>query len=180
MKFEFQPTLRGELVILRPLRADDWAAVYAAGSDPLIWEQHPYSDRYKEENFREYFQGAMDSGGAFAVLDATTGETIGCTRYHNLDEATSQVEIGWTFLARSRWGGAYNGEMKRLLLRHAFRFVETVVFRVGLKNFRSQRAVQKIGGIRAGNVPHELGGEVALFRIARENFAPSGAQTTAR
>jgi RimJ/RimL family protein N-acetyltransferase len=171
MPFEFQPTLRGELVTLRPLRSEDWAGVYAVGSDPLVWEQHPYPDRYKEENFREYFQGAMDSGGAFAVLDAKTGETIGCTRYHSLDESANQVEIGWTFLARSRWGGAHNGEMKRLMLRHAFQFVGTVTFRVGLTNFRSQRAVEKIGGIRAGNVPDERVGEVALFKISRESFA---------
>jgi RimJ/RimL family protein N-acetyltransferase len=171
MAFEFQPTLSGELVTLRPLRADDWSAVYAAGCDPLIWELHPYPNRYQEPEFREYFQGAMDSGGAFAVLDAKTGETIGCTRYYNLDEATSQIEIGWTFLARSRWGGAYNGEMKRLMLRHAFRFVETVVFRVGLTNFRSQRAVEKIGGVRAGNVPYERGGEVALFKITHDSFS---------
>src|SRR5579862_5005192 len=101
MHFELQPTLRGELVTLRPLRADDWGAVYAAGSDPLIWEQHPYRDRYKEPEFREYFRGAMDSGGAFAVLDRKTGEVIGCTRFYNLDETASQIEIGWTFLVRS-------------------------------------------------------------------------------
>lgn len=169
MPFELQPTLRGELVTLRPLLADDWAAVYAAGSDPLVWEQHPYPDRYKEPEFREYFRGAMESGGAFAVLDAKTGEVIGCTRFHSLDEAASQVEIGWTFLVRPRWGGAFNGEMKRLMLRHAFQFVQTVEFRVGLTNFRSQRAVQKIGGVRAGNVPYERGGEVALFKINRES-----------
>lgn len=171
MTFELQPTLRGELVALRPLRAEDWDRVYAVGSDPLVWEQHPYPDRYQEPEFREYFRGAMASGGAFAVLDATSGEIIGCTRFYNLDQAAGQIEIGWTFLARSRWGGRYNGEMKRLMLRHAFRFVETVVFRVGLTNFRSQRAVGKIGGVRAGNVPYERGGEVALFRITRDAFA---------
>ena len=173
MHFELQPTLRGELVTLRPLRADDWGAVYAAGSDPLIWEQHPYRDRYKEPEFREYFRGAMDSGGAFAVLDRKTGEVIGCTRFYNLDETASQIEIGWTFLVRSRWGGAYNGEMKRLMLRHAFCFVETVVFRVGLANVRSQRAVEKIGGLRAGNVAYERGGEVALYRFRRPDFPPA-------
>lgn len=171
MTFELQPTLRGELVALRPLRAEDWDGVYAVGSDRLVWQQHPYPDRYMEPEFREYFRGAMESGGAFAVLDAATGEIIGCTRFYNLDQAAGQIEIGWTFLARSRWGGRYNGEMKRLMLRHAFRFVETVVFRVGLTNFRSQRAVEKIGGVRAGNVPYERGGEVALFKISRDAFA---------
>jgi RimJ/RimL family protein N-acetyltransferase len=106
MTFELQPTLCGELVTLRPLQAEDWDAVYAVGSDPLIWEQHPYPDRYKEAEFREYFRGAMESGGAFAVLEAKTGEIIGCTRYYNLDEAASQIEIGWTFLTRSRLGAA--------------------------------------------------------------------------
>ncbi len=35
-----QPVLEGEHVRLRPLRPDDWEALFAVASDPLIWEQH--------------------------------------------------------------------------------------------------------------------------------------------
>lgn len=144
--FELQPHLSGALVDLRPLRREDWSAVFAAASDPLIWEQHPSNDRYKKEVFREFFESAMDSGGAFAVLDLVTGEVIGSTRYCNHVPEQSQIEIGYTFLARSHWGGRYNGEMKRLMLDHAFRFVDSVVFTIGPENWRSRRAVEKIGG----------------------------------
>jgi RimJ/RimL family protein N-acetyltransferase len=156
---------------LRPLRAGDWAALFAAASDPLIWEQHPQRERYKEDVFRGYFRGALESGGAFVVLDAAAGEVIGSTRFWDYHRQESEIEIGWTFLARSRWGGAYNGEMKRLLLRHALQFVHTVVFQVGSNNLRSQRAMEKIGGIRSGTHRNARGEQNVLFKITRASFA---------
>jgi N-acetyltransferase len=144
-EFQLQPHLIGELVEARPLRADDWAALFAVASDPLIWEQHPASDRYKEEVFREFFQGALESGGAFVVIDRASGEVIGSTRYCGFDPSRSEVEIGWTFLARSHWGGRYNGELKRLMLDHAFKFVDTVIFHIGATNTRSRRAIERLG-----------------------------------
>jgi RimJ/RimL family protein N-acetyltransferase len=118
--------------------------------DPLIWEQHPARDRYQEEPFRAFFREALTCGGALTAFDRGSGHIIGSSRYHALDPNRREVEIGWTFLARSRWGGRYNGEMKRLMLSHAFRFVESVVLLVGPVNFRSQRAIEKIGGVREG------------------------------
>ena len=146
MDFELQPTLTGELLELRPLRRDDFDALYAAASDPLIWEQHPESDRYTRPVFQRYFEGALESGGAFVAIDRKTGRIVGSSRYHDLRPQESQVEIGFTFLTREFWGGKYNGEMKRLMLDHAFRFVKRVVFVVGENNLRSQKAVEKIGG----------------------------------
>src|SRR4051794_37083843 len=99
MPFDLQPVLRGTHLWLRPLRPDDWDALYAVASDPLIWEQHPESTRHREEVFRRFFQQALDSGGAFVVLDATTNRVIGSSRFHGYDEAKGEIEIGWTFLA---------------------------------------------------------------------------------
>jgi RimJ/RimL family protein N-acetyltransferase len=146
MNFDLQPTLTGKLVELRPLKREDFDALFAAAGDPLIWEQHPESDRYTPPVFQRYFDGAIASGGAFAVIDRKSGRIIGSTRYHDYIPEESQIEIGFTFLTREFWGGEYNGEMKRLMLDHAFRFVERVVFVVGEKNVRSQKAVEKIGG----------------------------------
>lgn len=143
--FQLQPTLRGSLIELRPLRVSDFDALYAAGRDPLIWEQHPESDRWKPDAFRRYFDGAIESGGAFAIVDRASGRIIGSSRYCDLRPAESQVEIGWTFLERAYWGGKYNAELKQLMIEHALRFVERVVFLVGERNFRSQRALEKIG-----------------------------------
>ena len=145
--FELQPCLVGELIEVRPLKPEDWQSLFAVAADPLIWEQHPAGDRYQEEVFREFFREALESGGAFAVIDRQTQKIIGSSRYFGFDPRKREIEIGWTFLARSHWGGKYNGELKRLMLGHAFRFVESVVFLIGPKNVRSQKAVEKIGGV---------------------------------
>jgi RimJ/RimL family protein N-acetyltransferase/GNAT superfamily N-acetyltransferase len=148
MAFDLQPTLEGELLRIRPLGEEDWEALFAVASDPLIWEQHPDRDRYKENVFREFFREAMECGGAFVVMDKKTERVIGSSRFIDYDEARSEIEIGYTFLARAYWGGVYNRAMKDLMLRHAFRFVRHVVFLVGPQNFRSQKAMEKIGGVR--------------------------------
>ena len=165
MSLDLQPTLAGELVRLRPLRADDWDDLYAVASDPLIWEQHPCNDRYKEEVFREFFREALESGGALIILDANDDRVIGSSRFDRYDQKKSEIEIGWTFLARSHWGGVYNRDLKKLMLDHAFRFVRSVVFLVGPQNVRSQRAVEKIGGVRVGSTIDEKGRECVVFRI---------------
>ena len=142
MEFDLQPTLKGNLIELRPLKRTDFDALFAAASDPLIWEQHPESDRYKRNVFQNYFDGAIDSKGAFAIIECESGRIIGSSRYCNLNP--DEVEIGWTFLERAFWGGAYNRELKSLMLDYAFQFVNRVVFVVGEKNLRSQKALLKI------------------------------------
>lgn len=169
--FDGQPVLQGSLLKLRPLREEDFEALYAVASDPLIWEQHPASDRWKQDVFRKLFRESLASGGALVAVDKATGQVIGSSRFWAYDAARAEVEIGWTFLARSHWGGAYNGEMKKLMLRHAFRFVERVVFLVGPENRRSQRAMEKIGGVRAGSRTDAAGRESFLYEIRREWLA---------
>jgi RimJ/RimL family protein N-acetyltransferase len=157
MSFDLQPHLKSEFIEVRPLTPEDWDDLFAVASDPLIWEQHPESDRYKEGVFKVFFSEALESGGAFVVIDAKTQQIIGSTRFYGYDPEKSEIEIGWTFLARKYWGGRYNAEMKRLLLNHAFKFVESVVFFVGEKNFRSQKAMEKIGASRIGLVTRAYG-----------------------
>lgn len=147
MRPDLQPTLEGELLTLRPLRAEDAQDLYAVASDPLIWAQHPVSDRYKPDVFAAFFREALESGGALIAIDKADGRVVGSSRYYGYDPEQSEIEIGWTFLARSHWGGTYNGEMKRLMLRHAFAFVDYVVFLIGPENWRSRRAIEKIGGV---------------------------------
>ncbi|MDQ3820903.1 MAG: GNAT family N-acetyltransferase [Acidobacteriota bacterium] len=171
MPFDLQPTLKGELLTLRPLRPEDFCELYRVASDPLIWEQHPQKDRYKEDVFRQFFREALASGGALLATDSKDGRAIGSSRFHAYDEEGSEIEIGWTFLARSHWGGLYNREMKRLMLNHAFRFVESVIFLVGIENFRSQRAVEKIGGVRVGMRDDANSRKSFVYRITRSTFA---------
>jgi len=143
-----QPTLLGEHVVLRPVVAGDWDEMFAAAADPLIWAVHPVPDRYTQPVFRAYFEGALASGAALAILDRETGRMIGSSRYHGYDAALREIEIGWTFLTRDYWGGAFNREIKTLMLDYAFGFADTVIFMVGENNVRSQRAMEKIGGVR--------------------------------
>ncbi len=144
--FDWQPRLVGDLLEVRPLSPADWDELFAVASDPQIWEQHPAHDRYKEDVFREFFREALAGGGAFAVIDRQTQRIVGSSRYFGLVPG-EEVEIGWTFLARSHWGCRYNGELKRLMLDHAFRFVPSVVFLIDPENWRSRKAVEKIGGV---------------------------------
>jgi RimJ/RimL family protein N-acetyltransferase len=157
MVLDLQPHLQGELIALRPLTPNDWDALFAAASDSLIWEQHPERDRYKEEVFKSFFKDALVSGGAFVIIDRKTQQIAGSTRFCGYDPEKSEIEIGWTFLARKYWGGEYNAEMKRLLLNHAFKFVENVVFFVGKDNVRSQKAVEKVGAIKVGTATRAYG-----------------------
>jgi RimJ/RimL family protein N-acetyltransferase len=157
MAFDLQPHLKGELIELRPLAPEHWDKLFAVASDSLVWEQHPEADRYKEEVFRIFFKDAMESSGAFVIIDRKMQGIIGSTRFYGYDPEKSEVEIGWTFLARKYWGGRYNAEMKRLLLSHAFKFVERVVFFVGQNNVRSQKAMEKLGAVKVGTATRTYG-----------------------
>jgi N-acetyltransferase len=176
MDFEAQPHLTGDKLDLRPLVSADWDALYAVASDPLIWEQHPVSDRWREPVFRTFFDEALASGGALVARDRIDGKVIGSSRFNGYDRDRSEVEIGWSFLARERWGGAWNGEMKRLMLDHAFRFADSVLFRIGPDNRRSQRAVEKLGGRLEGRT-ERFGRESLVFRLGAAEWAgrPSAA-----
>lgn len=165
MAFNLQPHLKAELIELRPLAPGDWDELFAVASDPLIWEQHPERDRYKDEVFKVFFREALESGGAFVVIDRKTQQIIGSTRFYGYDPEKSEIEIGWTFLARKYWGGRHNREMKDLLLAHAFQFVENVVFFVGEKNFRSQKAMEKIGAIKVGTATRMYGNHPPTLNV---------------
>jgi RimJ/RimL family protein N-acetyltransferase len=171
-----QPVLEGERLVLRPLTEADWDALYGVASDRELWAVHPSHNRWQEPVFREFFADALAKGGALAIVDRTTGAVIGSSRFQGHDPAAGgEVEIGWTFLARSYWGKGYNAEVKRLMLAHAFRFVGRVVFRVGADNVISRKAMAKIGGRLIGEpwIEERVGRPVehVLFEITREDFA---------
>lgn len=178
--FDGQPTLSGTLVTLRPLQASDFDALFAVGSNPKVWEQHPNSDRYLKPVFRGYFDGAMASGSALLATETATGRVIGCSRYHGFDAMRREVEIGWSFLSCDVWGGAHNRQMKALMLAHAFKYVDTVVFLVGPTNTRSRRAMEKIGGVLQGERPNDDGRPSVVYAITRTAFSrwPEAVGTT--
>ena len=147
---DLQPTLGDALLRARPLAAGDFEPLYSIACDPLIWEQHPSRTRWQRDVFANYFEGGMASGGALLVTDAQSGAPIGSSRYYDFDAAQRQVAIGYTFFARACWGRGYNRALKALMLDHAFRFVERVVFHVGEQNRRSRIAMERLGGVLVG------------------------------
>lgn len=145
MTLDRQPYLNGPILQLAPLQEADYHELYLAASDPGIWELHPHRDRHTPEGFELFFREALESQGALVVRKIEDNSLIGSSRYHDYSPQEASVEIGWTFLTRAHWGGAYNRELKRMMLEHAFNSVRTVYFLVAPGNLRSQRAVLKLG-----------------------------------
>jgi len=171
-----QPVLQGERLILRPLTEADWPALYAVASDRELWARHPSHDRWQEPVFRAFFDDALAKGGALAIVAKASGEVIGSSRFQwSARGDGGTLEIGWSFLARSYWGRGYNSEFKHLMLEHAFRHVDRVVFRVGAANVISRKAMANIGGRLTGEtfVEERVGVPVehVVYEIARESFA---------
>ena len=162
-----QPVLEGERLRLRPLVPEDWEALWAIARDRELWAMHPMHDRWQEPVFRAFFADALEKRGALVAVERDGGRVVGSSRFQDhRPENGGQVEIGWTFLARERWSSGLNTEMKRLMLDHAFRCVERVVFRVGETNWRSRRAVEKIGARLTGEVERlELDGREVVHLV---------------
>jgi RimJ/RimL family protein N-acetyltransferase len=150
MAIDLQPTIANNLVSIAPLQEGDFEALYTVASDPLIWEQHPNKNRYQREVFQNFFNGAMESGGAFLVKGAATGEIIGSSRFYDWDEQERQIAIGYTFISRAYWGKGYNAALKTLMLNYAFKFADKVIFHIGANNIRSQKAIEKLQAVKVG------------------------------
>lgn len=142
--YNLQPVLQNELVIATPLQQSDFEALYAAASDPLIWEQHPNKNRWQRTEFKNYFKGAMESGSAFLVKDTATAEVIGSSRFV-VDKEKNELSIGYTFFKRSHWGSGHNAALKKLMLNYAFTFTDIVYFYIGAVNKRSQISITRLG-----------------------------------
>jgi len=170
MTFDPQPTLTGPTLTVSPTTPDDWEPLFAAAADPLIWELHPSPDRWKEPVFREFFADGLASGGMLTVRHAPTGAAIGSSRFSTAFAEPGEVEIGWTFLSRTHWGGAANRELKHLMLTHAFDSFATVIFCVGENNARSRRAVEKLGGQLLERPAHPARPDHVTYAIQHDGY----------
>jgi RimJ/RimL family protein N-acetyltransferase len=151
-----QPILSNQFITLQPLTSNNFEALYAIAADPLIWEQHPDHLRYQKDVFQKYFDSAIESKGAFFIIDTATKDIIGSSRYYELDETNKQIAIGYTFIARKYWGTNYNHQLKKLMIEYAFQFLDIVLFYIGENNIRSQKAIQKIGASYFGKQDKSL------------------------
>jgi RimJ/RimL family protein N-acetyltransferase len=172
---DLQPTLVGTAIALRPLAARDFDELFAAASDPLVWAQHPDPSRATAEGFPAYFADALQSKSCLVAIDVARRSLIGWSRYTRYEPGAS-VSIGYTFLARSHWGGPTNAEMKRLMLRHAFTDVREVVFMVAERNQRSRRAVVKLGAELVGAEDTPRWGQIhVIYRLTPRLWAQGAA-----
>jgi RimJ/RimL family protein N-acetyltransferase len=168
MHFSIQPIIENEKAVLYPLQKDDFDALYNTASDPKIWEQHPNKDRWKKDVFQTFFEGAIQSGGAFKVIDKATGNTIGSTRFYDYDESESSIFIGYTFYATSCWGKGYNHAVKTLMLNYIFQFVSKVYFHIGAGNVRSQIAIGRLGAQKVSEQEVTYFGEAPKLNFVYE------------
>lgn len=165
MNFSVQPVLENEEFQLIPLQQGDFESLYEVASDPKVWEQHPNKDRYKREVFENFFTGAMESKGAFKIMEKATGDVLGSSRYYDFDEEDNHIFIGYTFYGTKSWGKGINPQVKKLMLDYIFQFVDKVHFHIGKENFRSQTALERLGGQKIAEE------EVAYFaEPSRTNF----------
>ena len=172
---DLQPMLTGMSIAMRPLAAPDFDALFAAASDPLIWAQHPDPGRATREGFARSFDGALESRGCLVAIDAARRSVIGWSRYTRYTPGET-VAIGYTFLARTHWGGTANAEMKRLMLRHAFTDVREALFSVAERNLRSRRAVEKLGAELTGAEDAPRWGQIhVIYRLTPELWARAAA-----
>ena len=93
MSTHWQPTLQGPRLRLRPLRREDYEAVYLAASDPKIWEVHPDPLRYTRERFQAFFDSGIECGGALVIEDA--GKIIGSSRYTDASDNWEILAWDW-------------------------------------------------------------------------------------
>lgn len=178
MSFPIPAILENENLKLLRLQQDDFERLYKVASDPEIWTQHPNPDRYKKEVFENFFKGAIESKGAFLVLDKNNNDVLGCTRFYDYDADDKSVLIGYTFYGRNSWGKNINPAVKKLMLDYAFQYVDKVIFHVGKENIRSQIAMERLGAIKTGEEEIAYFGETpktnVIYTISAQQWTLSG------
>jgi N-acetyltransferase len=169
MQLDWQPkNLQNELIQLIPLKENHFEELYEVANDELLWEQHPNKLRYKRDVFQNFFDGAVLSKGAFLVLDKNTNKVVGSSRFYDYDEKNKTVLIGYTFIGRKFWGKGYNLALKKIMIDYAFQFVEKIHFHIGASNFRSQKAIEKIGAKKIAEVEVAYHGEDCKLNFVYE------------
>jgi RimJ/RimL family protein N-acetyltransferase len=172
------PRLENGRAILDPLEETDFEPLYTVACDPAIWEQHPASDRWRREIFQHYFDGAIESRGAYRIIEKSTGLLAGSTRIYDADPERCRIKIGYTFLATRCWGTGLNLAVKELLLNELFSTYQEVLFEIGAQNLRSQIAIERLGACRIeASVPLLPTGalpSLLLYGITREQWSEQG------
>jgi len=163
----FNVNLETNAFSLEQTTSTDFDPLYEVASNPPVWEQHPEKDRWKRPVFSAFFQGAMENDlGCFTIRDKSAGNVIGSTRFYSYDASGEAVRLGYTFLCPTYWGSSANQEMKEVLLEHAFTIVKNVYFDIGKENFRSRKAIEKLGAVECAGDD-----EKAVYGLSENAFS---------
>jgi RimJ/RimL family protein N-acetyltransferase len=149
--------LHGQHIYLETLTAQHIPVLKELAKDERLWEYTKtllVNDTF-DQQFEQYISAALDdrsTGGqhSFVIRDSASGQVTGMTRYYRIEPAHKRLSIGYTWYKPEVWGGVQNKECKLLLLQYAFETLgyQRVEFEVAHQNIRSQKAVQKIGGVK--------------------------------
>lgn len=170
----FSQILENDILRLEKIESDDFDILYGIAKDPEIWKQHPQSDRYREDVFRNFFDVAKNSSSAYKIWHKEDEKYIGSSRFYDENILESSIAIGYTYLATAYWGGAVNASLKKLMIDNAFEYVDKVYFHIGENNIRSQKAVAKIGARYQGQVPFDYYGNIVmqnLYKIDKQDWS---------
>lgn len=174
MNFSIQPNLENDFVQVLPLEINDFEGLYQVAKDKKIWEQHPCNNRWNEDVFKVFFKEAVESKGAFKIIDKATGELIGSTRFYDYSENDKSIVIGYTFIAVKYWGTGINSSIKKLMIDYIFQYVDKIYFHIGSTNFRSQKAIAKINAIKTSKDIIVKDGNSSyinyLYELKKENW----------
>ena len=145
-RMNFKSNFENDSISLLQIKKESFEELYLVASNPVIWEQHPESDRWKKEKFSIFFEnGIQNKFGFLLIFDKCKKEIIGSTRFYSYDEEEQAIRIGFTFIAQKYWGTSINLQVKKMMLDYTFKFLDKVYFDIGINNVRSRKAVEKLG-----------------------------------
>jgi RimJ/RimL family protein N-acetyltransferase len=148
--------LKGKTVELHPLEVENFEKLLEAASNQEIWELTSVNYSVPDifySNSNAALQG-RENGTVypFIIVDKSTKEIIGTTRFLDIAPSDGKLEIGVTWIKKEYWGSTVNLECKLLLLSYSFDILNAnrVQFRAKADNLRSRKAIEKIGGVFEG------------------------------
>lgn len=165
--YAFNVNLETNAFSLEQTTSSDFNLLFGVASNPVVWEQHPEKDRWKHAVFSAFFEAALGNDlGCFTIRDKAEGAVIGSTRFYSHDVSGETVRLGYTFLCPRYWGSGANEKIKEVLLEHAFTMVRRVYFDIGKENFRSRKAVEKLGATECASYDGKV-----VYGLSKDTFS---------
>ena len=142
----FKSNFDNNLFSLIQTREEDFVDLYSVAKDPNIWKQHPENDRWKKDKFLLFFNKGLQSDfGFLKIIDKNSNKIIGSTRFYSYDKIDEAIRIGFTFISKEYWGTLANFQIKKIMIDYSFKYLSKIYFDIGNTNFRSRKAVEKLG-----------------------------------